>query len=121
VLGIGIDDIFVFCSFFDATRPYANHFALDTRLTLTFMRSSGATLATSTTSAFAFASNIFSPVPAVQSFGLLLATLVIVNWLLVITFTPVALAVRLSPEPINTCQTKVLADLLSVFGVSPIP
>ena len=93
VLGIGLDDIFVFTSFFETTRPYAGHFALDTRLTSTFMRASGATLATSTTSAFAFAANIFSPVPAVQSFGLLLATIVVVNYLLVITWLPVCLAV----------------------------
>lgn len=43
----------------------------------------------STTSAFAFAANIFSPVPAVQSFGLLLATLVVVNFVLAVTWLPV--------------------------------
>lgn len=47
----------------------------------------------STTSAFAFAANIFSPVPAIQSFGLLLATLVIVNYILAISWLPVCLAV----------------------------
>lgn len=92
VLGIGLDDIFVFVSFFEDTRPYARHFALDTRLSRTFSRASGACLATSTTSAFAFAANVFSPVPAVQSFGLLLATLVIVNYILSITWLPVCLA-----------------------------
>lgn len=92
VLGIGLDDIFVFVSFFEDTRPYARHFALDTRLSRTFSRASGACLATSTTSAFAFAANVFSPVPAVQSFGLLLATLVIVNYVLAITWLPVCLA-----------------------------
>ena len=54
VLGIGLDDIFVCTSLFGAARPYAAHFALDTRLTLTMARASSATLATSTTSAFAF-------------------------------------------------------------------
>jgi hypothetical protein len=93
VLGIGLDDIFVFTAYFDSTLPYTTHFALDTRLTSAFTRSSGATLATSTTSAFAFAANVFSPVPAVQSFGLLLATLVVVNYLLVILWTPICLAV----------------------------
>lgn len=93
VLGIGLDDIFVFCSFFQATRPYITHFALDTRLTNAFMRAAGASLATSTTSAFAFAANIFSPVPAVQSFGLLLATIIVVNYILVITWIPVSFAV----------------------------
>jgi hypothetical protein len=92
VLGIGLDDIFVFCEFFEATRPYTAHFALDTRLTNAFMRSAGACLATSTTSAFAFAANIFSPVPAVQSFGLLLATIIVVNYICVITWIPVCLA-----------------------------
>ena len=93
VLGIGLDDIFVFAAFFDATRPYASHFALDTRLTAALSRASGATLATSTTSAFAFAANVFSPVPAVQSFGLLLATLVITNYVLVVLWMPPVLAV----------------------------
>ena len=93
ILGIGLDDIFVFVSFFEVTRPYARHFALDTRLTQAFTRASGATLATSTTSAFAFAANVFSPIPAVQSFGLLLATLVVTNYILAVTWLPVCLAV----------------------------
>lgn len=93
ILGIGLDDIFVSVSFFQNTRPFMGHFALDTRLTHAFSKASGAMLATSTTSAFAFAANVFSPVPAIQSFGLLLAVLVIVNYVLAVTWLPVCLAV----------------------------
>ena len=93
ILGIGLDDIFVTISFFQNTRPFMGHFALDTRLTHAFSKASGAMLATSTTSAFAFAANVFSPVPAIQSFGLLLAVLVIVNYVLAVTWLPVCLAV----------------------------
>jgi Patched family len=93
ILGIGLDDIFVSMEFFQNTRPFMGYFALDTRLTQAFQASSSSMLATSTTSAFAFAANIFSPVPAIQSFGLLLATLVVVNYILAITWLPVCLAV----------------------------
>lgn len=86
------DDIFVFVNFYRNTLRLAPYFAVDTRLTQAFSASATACLATSTTSAFAFAANIFSPVPAIQSFGLVLALLVIVNYVLAITWLPVCLA-----------------------------
>jgi Sterol-sensing domain of SREBP cleavage-activation len=86
------DDIFVFTTYYRSTLRLAPYFAIDTRLTQVFTASASACLATSTTSAFAFAANIFSPVPAIQSFGLLLAMLVIVNYVLAVTWFPVCLA-----------------------------
>jgi Patched family len=85
------DDIFVFTTFYRNTLRLAPQFAIDTRMTQVFNASASACLATSTTSAFAFAANIFSPVPAIQSFGLLLALLVVVNYVLAITWLPISL------------------------------
>ena len=46
ILGIGLDDIFVSIAFFQNTRPFMGHFALDTRLTMAFQQASSAMLAT---------------------------------------------------------------------------
>ena len=67
ILGIGLDDIFVFVGIYQSLRTYGERFSIEKRLAVAWTRASASMLATSATSAAAFAANIVSPVPAVRS------------------------------------------------------
>lgn len=90
ILGIGLDDVFVFVGIYRSLLVYADSFDVATRLQVAWRRASGSMLATSATSAVAFLANAISPVPAVRLFGLLLGILVAVNYVLAVTWLPVA-------------------------------
>eukprot|EP00892_Ulva_mutabilis_P011332 jgi/Ulvmu1/8571/UM045_0013.1 len=90
ILGIGLDDVFVFVGIYRALLAYSHRFDITTRLHVAWRRASGAMLATSATSAVAFAANAISPVPAVRLFGILLAALVGTNYVLAVVWLPVS-------------------------------
>jgi hypothetical protein len=60
ILGIGLDDIFVCISFFQNTRPFMGHFALDTRLTSALAQAGSTMLATSVFALFQEHSLLFA-------------------------------------------------------------
>lgn len=93
ILGIGLDDVFVFVGIYRALMAYSHRFDIATRLHVAWKRASGAMLATSATSAVAFAANAISPVPAVRLFGILLAALVATNYVLAVTWLPISVVV----------------------------
>jgi predicted RND superfamily exporter protein len=66
ILGIGLDDIFVFVGVYQSLRFYKHRFPLTKRLSVAWHRASGSMLATSATSAASFAANVISPIPAVR-------------------------------------------------------
>lgn len=87
ILGIGADDIFVFCDTWRASQ--AHHFSdLVTRLSVVYSHAAGAMFITSFTTMVAFISNVFSPLLGVSSFGTFSALLVFVNYCSVIVFFP---------------------------------
>ena len=92
-LGIGLDDIFMFTSTYKSVIRHSEDYSVATRLQLTYNRAAKSMLATSATSAAAFASNVISPVPAVAVFGLLLALIVAVNFILAVTWTPICVVI----------------------------
>ena len=67
ILGIGLDDVFVFVGIYRSLKAYAGRYTIEQRLSVAWRRAAGAMLATSVTSAAAFAANIISPVPAVRT------------------------------------------------------
>lgn len=87
ILGIGADDIFVFCDTWRASQD-KNFPDLVTRFSVVFSHAASAMFTTSFTTMVAFISNVFSPLLGVCSFGTFSALLVFVNYLSVIIFFP---------------------------------
>lgn len=87
ILGIGADDVFVFCDTWRASKDkvYPN---LVSRFSHVYSHTAGAMFITSFTTMVAFISNVFSPLLGVSSFGTFSALLVFVNYLSVIIFFP---------------------------------
>uniref|UniRef100_A0A7S3UDZ4 SSD domain-containing protein n=1 Tax=Picocystis salinarum TaxID=88271 RepID=A0A7S3UDZ4_9CHLO len=87
VLGIGIDDIFIFYGFYKASLQFPG-VPLEKRLGYVFAHAGSSMFVTTCTSAMAFGANIFSTIPALQSFGLFMSLLVFVNFFLVLCWFP---------------------------------
>ena len=87
ILGIGADDVFVFCDTWRASKDkvYPN---LVSRFSRVYSHAAGAMFITSFTTMVAFISNVFSPLLGVSSFGTFSALLVFVNYCSVIIFFP---------------------------------
>lgn len=87
ILGIGADDVFVFCDTWRASKDkvYPN---LVSRFSHVYSHAAGAMFITSFTTMVAFISNVFSPLLGVSSFGTFSALLVFVNYCSVIIFFP---------------------------------
>jgi len=89
LLGIGADDILVFVdayrqSAFDMDpKDFAN---LELRMDYAFRRASSAMFTTTSTTAASFLITALTPLPSVAAFGIFAASLIIVNYLLVITW-----------------------------------
>ena len=88
ILGIGVDDVYVFLAAF-------NHYRLDShtlkhQLARAHRSATKATLLTSTTAIVAFMSLSLSEIPVILSFARFMAALVIVNYVFVITIFPVS-------------------------------
>ena len=94
ILGIGVDDVFVFYDAFeDASRAVGvRGDTLLSRLNYAFDHAGRAMLVTSMTSGAAFAANLASAIPAVQVFGVFIAVMVLINYFLVITWFPACVA-----------------------------
>jgi len=89
VIGIAVDDIFVFVDMFKQSTSVD----MTGRVAHTVQTAVKATLFTSITSATSFASNALSKIPAVHDFGLLSSILVIANYIMVSTLMLSALVV----------------------------
>ena len=86
ILGIGVDDVFVFYdTFISATNAVGRDTSLEVRLSYAYQHAGRAMLVTSFTSAAAFSSNAASAIPAVRVFGIVIAVMVVINYVLVIT------------------------------------
>ena len=90
ILGIGVDDIFVFA---DQFNHLSHEKRLDQRMQKTFNVAARAMFTTSCTTFISFMSNATSVFPAVSTFGIFSALLVAVNYCAVITFFPAVIAV----------------------------
>ena len=89
ILGIGADDIFVYCDAWKQSFVLLPSSAtLAVRATWAIHRAGAAMFITSLTTACAFAANGVTAVPAIRMFGLFVAILIVANYLLVITMFP---------------------------------
>ena len=105
VLGVGADDIFVLVDAYKQTRGrYAvgdtvrghgvvknRGEVLDLRMADAYERAFKAIFNTSFTTAMAFVSNVISPVMPISSFGIFAALCIVLNYVIVITWTPTAI------------------------------
>ncbi|XP_047236179.1 protein dispatched homolog 3 isoform X1 [Girardinichthys multiradiatus] len=90
IIGIGVDDVFVFISTF----RQASHLRQpQERMIYTIKTAGRATFLTSFTTAAAYAANTFSQIPAVHDFGLFMALIVSCAWLWVSVLMPAALCI----------------------------
>ncbi|KAK2902276.1 hypothetical protein Q8A73_012022 [Channa argus] len=90
IIGIGVDDVFVFISTF----RQASHLRQpQQRMIYTIKTAGRATFFTSFTTAAAYAANTFSQIPAVHDFGLFMALIVSCCWLWVSVLMPAALCI----------------------------
>ncbi|KAM9393284.1 protein dispatched homolog 3 [Pholidichthys leucotaenia] len=90
IIGIGVDDVFVFISTF----RQASHLRQpQQRMIYTIKTAGRATFLTSFTTAAAYAANTFSQIPAVHDFGLFMALIVSCCWLWVSMLMPAALCI----------------------------
>uniref|UniRef100_A0A8C8JCP1 SSD domain-containing protein n=1 Tax=Oncorhynchus tshawytscha TaxID=74940 RepID=A0A8C8JCP1_ONCTS len=102
IIGIGVDDVFVFISTF----RQASHLVHPVQRMMYTVKTAGrATFLTSFTTAAAYAANTFSQIPAVHDFGLFMALIVSCCWLWVSILMPAALCIWtqcVDPQE-NTC------------------
>nr|XP_046206611.1 protein dispatched homolog 3-like [Oncorhynchus gorbuscha] len=102
IIGIGVDDVFVFISTF----RQASHLVHPVQRMMYTVKTAGrATFLTSFTTAAAYAANTFSQIPAVHDFGLFMALIVSCCWLWVSLLMPAALCIWtqcVDPQE-NTC------------------
>lgn len=89
ILGIGVANLFVFSDQYHHFRR-EKHFSV--RMQKAFNVAAKAMFATSCTTCISFVSNATSVFPAVSSFGLFAAMLVIMNYFAVITFFPAVIS-----------------------------
>eukprot|EP00164_Ancoracysta_twista_P004580 GFYU01006182.1.p1 GENE.GFYU01006182.1~~GFYU01006182.1.p1 ORF type:complete len:1128 (-),score=371.69 GFYU01006182.1:28-3294(-) len=90
ILGIGADDIFVFMDTWRQSKgidPRVSASQLD-RMSYTWKRAGRAMLVTSVTTIASFLSNSISSFPAISTFGIFTAMMVLVNYCSVISFFP---------------------------------
>lgn len=80
--------VFVFFDTYLETLQLHHEFCPVVRLSHAYRRAGAAMAVTSFTSAAAFMANIISAIPAVRSFGIFLATMIAVNYILVMTWFP---------------------------------
>uniref|UniRef100_A0A673H1Z9 Protein dispatched homolog 3-like n=1 Tax=Sinocyclocheilus rhinocerous TaxID=307959 RepID=A0A673H1Z9_9TELE len=90
IIGIGVDDVFVFISTF---RQSAHLTCSMQRMIYTIKTAGRATFFTSFTTAAAYAANTFSQIPAVHDFGLFMSLIVSCCWLWVSILMPAALCI----------------------------
>lgn len=90
ILGIGVANLFVFSDQYHHFR-YENNFTV--RMQKAFNVAAKAMFATSCTTCISFVSNATSVFPAVSSFGVFAAVLVIMNYFAVISFFPAVTSV----------------------------
>lgn len=97
IIGIGVDDAFVFYDHLQSEpghELYSNPHDYAVALTRTFQKTGSAMFVTTTTSACSFASNLASMIPALRIFGFSIAVCVSLNFVYVLTIFPSALAVK---------------------------
>jgi predicted RND superfamily exporter protein len=88
ILGIGADDVFVLQDAWKQSAAQPAHISAtrETRFAWAYRRAANAMLTTSFTTFMAFVSTAMTPVPAIKSFGIFAAFVVLFTFLLVITF-----------------------------------
>ena len=74
--------------------PHHHDNELSLKLSDSYSSAGVAMLVTSTTSAIAFLSNAVSSIPAVRGFGILMGTIIVVNYILVMTMFPTVLVLH---------------------------
>ena len=92
LVGIGVDDIFVFADAWEQSRAVST--TLEGRMQYAYRRSIHAMAITSVTDAAAFYANVFSAIPIVRLFGIFMGTAVLLNFALVCTWFPALVAIR---------------------------
>uniref|UniRef100_A0A7S1C4Y0 SSD domain-containing protein n=1 Tax=Bicosoecida sp. CB-2014 TaxID=1486930 RepID=A0A7S1C4Y0_9STRA len=119
ILGIGADDLFLFRdayvqmgSAMEAAEARGFSFSADdrkyARMEAAYSRSATAMAITTLTTALSFAGNAVSIIPPVRSFGIFTSVLVVVNYLIVITWFP-ACVVGIEWLKASRCGTRKLA------------
>lgn len=104
IIGIGVDDVFVFVNVF----RQADHIKNARSRTWFTMKTAGkATFFTSFTTAAAFAANIASMIPAVHDFGLFMCLIVANCWVTVMLIMPPALYIWYIS--FSVCESSLLA------------
>ncbi|XP_051963996.1 protein dispatched homolog 3-like [Xyrauchen texanus] len=118
IIGIGVDDVFVFISTF---RQAAHLTCSMQRMIYTVKTAGRATFLTSFTTAAAYAANSFSQIPAVHDFGLFMSLIVSCCWLWVSFLMPAALCIwtQCGAAQHNACPN--WWNTLTKLSASPSP
>eukprot|EP00659_Diplonema_papillatum_P014786 gene14786-22634_t len=93
ILGIGADDIFVFLDTWAQSESKCGGSDVARRLSYTLSHAGKAMLITSLSTVFSFMSNATSSFPAIQTFGIFAALLVLVNYCAVMLYFPTVVIV----------------------------
>ena len=118
ILGIGADDIFVICEHWrqsatavpasssrgDGVEDGGDQERLVVRMAWTLRHSVSAILATSCTTAVAFAANCISTIAPIRLFGLFMALLIAANLVLVVTLLPALIIINETSRGSRVCS-----------------
>ena len=110
IVGIGVDDVFVFINTFRLAHQHEND--VHARLVYTIKTAGITTLFTSVTTATAFFANVPSQLPAIHDFGLFMGVLVVVCYLITVLSMPAVLYIWWLS---GTTQSPLIARVL-IFG-----
>ena len=100
MLGVGADDVFVLVDGWKQTEELveknpseSEEMYLARRMTIAYSRTAQAVFNTSFTTAMAFVATAISPIMPISTFGIYAALCIVINYIMVITFTPCAVLV----------------------------
>ena len=88
MIGIGADDVFIYCKVWHLSKSEPNNGALEKIITDTLRHATLSMLVTSLTTAASFYANSISDVTAIQCFSIYAGTAVLCNFVLTITWIP---------------------------------
>ncbi|KAL5014768.1 hypothetical protein ScPMuIL_009038 [Solemya velum] len=106
IIGIGVDDVFVFINIFRQSKHLKSSIA---KVIHTVKTAGKATFFTSFTTAAAFAANMASSIPAIHQFGLFMSLIVSSCWITVMLIMPPAL--YLWSLTFARCERRILDSL----------
>ncbi len=114
LIAVGADDVFIFYDTWQQVREHDPQVTFQRALSRTFSHAALSIFVTSLTTASAFFTNSISTITCIQCFGIFSGVAILVNFLLMITWTPAVIVAmeKVSDLIVKSCQSGSLVSLV---------